>query len=137
VITLPDGQPKAAVAKNDKCIASGHFGLRSSLTNARWRNVEFKPASINDIRSIEPQSSDFENLSIMQPFVEAHAQQYESSLRTEARKHTLQAGVQPIVKFLLSPGRHPNVTIQGVMISTPHLPIFKMIQVFDRSTRRP
>lgn len=39
----------------------------------------------------------------------------------EAKRHELQPGVQPIVDFLMRPGQHPNVTIEGVVISVAPL----------------
>lgn len=37
----------------------------------------------------------------------------------EAKKHELQPGVEPIGSFIRVPGRHPNVTVQGTVISLP------------------
>jgi ribose transport system substrate-binding protein len=45
----------------------------------------------------------------------------EASLWNQARQRALRAGVQPISVFLMQPGRHPNVTLQGAVISLPPL----------------
>lgn len=42
-------------------------------------------------------------------------------LMQEAKRHELRPGVQPIVDFLMKPGRHLDVTIQGVVISVAPL----------------
>lgn len=119
VVTSPDGRTTSTTAHDDSCIPSGHFGLRSTLTSATWRNVMLKPASWDDMSRIQAQAQGANQLSPVTPFALEHARQYEDSMRSEAKKHVLLAGVQPIVNFLLSPGRHPDVTIQGVVISPP------------------
>lgn len=45
----------------------------------------------------------------------------EAALTNLAKTHEVQPGVQPIVNFLLAPGQHPDVAIQGVVISSPPL----------------
>ena len=118
-VTLPDRTSRAAIARDDDCILSGSFGLRSTLTSAKWKNVDVKSASANDLNPIQAQLHGSEYLSVAHPFVEEHTQQYESSIRAEARKRVLQVGVKPIISFLMTPGTYKNVTIQGTVISAP------------------
>ena len=119
MVTLPDRTSRAAIARDDDCILSGSFGLRSTLTSAKWKNVDVKSASANDLNPIQAQLHGSEYLSVAHPFVEEHTQQYESSIRAEARKRVLQVGVKPIISFLMTPGTYKNVTIQGTVISAP------------------
>jgi signal transduction histidine kinase len=119
LVTLPDGTSRAVTTRDDHCILSGSFGLRSSLSSAKWKNLDVKSASASDLNAIQDQSQGSEKLSVAYPFVVEHAQQYESSMRAEARKRVLQAGVKPILSFLMTPGTYKNVTIQGTVISAP------------------
>ena len=55
MVTLPDRTSRAAIARDDDCILSGSFGLRSTLTSAKWKNVDVKSASANDLNPIQAQ----------------------------------------------------------------------------------
>lgn len=52
-----------------------------------------------------------------------------SAFREEAKNYELQPGVQPIGSFIRLPGKHPGITIQGTVISTP-----PMLEVQDETS---
>jgi signal transduction histidine kinase len=123
-VTLPDGRSTTLLAEDRSCIRSGHVGLRSSLTSAKWRNLTISPAQSDDLSAFASQlSADHaeEPSALAEIPIPPRVDRYLTATSREARKHAVQPGVQPIVDFLMSPGRHPNVTLQGVIISTPPL----------------
>ncbi len=123
-VTLPDGASTTSLVDDADCIASGSFGLRSYLTSAKWRNLQVSSATEQDLTQMEQQSKagiNLHDLLLTEPSDPASAELYTTSMRAEARRHETQPGVTPIGDFRLSPGRHSNVTIQGVIISTPPL----------------
>jgi signal transduction histidine kinase len=121
--TLSDGRTTSAIVNDPHCIRSGSFGLRSYSTGATWRNIKFTSAKSSDLNGMQPAnippSSDdlFLNLQLDSERFE----HYTSSIRNEAKRHEIQPGIEPIRDFILSPGRHSNVTIQGIVISRPPL----------------
>jgi signal transduction histidine kinase len=127
-ITLANGRTSGGVSQDDNCLRSGRFGLRSYLTSATWTNVSVTHATEADIDAIvhhaalrsehDPSPRD---IASGEPFDQITLDRYGWAIHAEAKKHELQPGVQPIVSFLMSPGRHPNVRLQGVIISTPPL----------------
>ena len=122
-VTLLDGRTTSSVADDPSCIRSGRFGLRSYLTSATWRNLKVTRATAVDLNSLEtPIAQTTPNDVILaEPFDPPGLRHYLSSVRDEARKHEVQPGVVPIAEFPLMPGRHPYVTVEGVVISTPPL----------------
>ncbi len=123
VVSLPNGQETGYRGRDSDCIRSGRFGLRSYLTSSTWRNLHVSPARIEDIAAIGQlaAASSTAELPPAEPFDPPALNQYAASMLAEAKKHALRPGVQPIRNFLMEPGRHPNVTIQGVITSTPPL----------------
>ncbi|HEX9199604.1 MAG TPA: sensor histidine kinase, partial [Acidobacteriaceae bacterium] len=121
--TLPDGRVTASTVDDRNCIRSGRFGLRSFLTSATWRNIEVTHATSADLNGFPPANllPTAADLFLAAPLDPEHLSQYVSSIRREAKKHEIRPGVEPIGDFPVSPGRHPNVTIQGLVISTPPL----------------
>jgi len=122
-LTFPSGQELTSSVDDPDCIQSGRFGLRSYSTSAAWRNIEVAPATEADLSSF-PQANAPANapdLFLASPMDPEYLDQYISSIRSEAKKHEIRLGVSPISDFPISPGRHPNVTIQGVVISKPPL----------------
>ena len=121
--TWTDGRTTSAAVDDRDCIRSGRFGLRSYLTSAAWRNIEVTSATPADLNGFKPAdilpASD--DLFLAAPLEPQRFDRYMSSIRNEAKKHEIQPGVEPIGDFPLSPGRHSNVTIQGVVISRPPL----------------
>ncbi len=122
-VSLPNGRTTGYSAGDSDCIRTGRFGLRSYLSSGTWKNLRVSPARIEDILAIErlAAGSATTDLPPAEPFDPPALNQYASSMLAEARKHELRPGVQPIVSFLMSPGSHPNVAIQGVITSTPPL----------------
>ncbi|GGH06590.1 hypothetical protein GCM10011586_23440 [Silvibacterium dinghuense] len=120
-VRSPSGVTQALTTADQACIASGHSGVRSNLTSAVWDHLAIRSASKEDLAALHRESAGAVALPIDVPFVPQLTARYETSLEAEARKRALQAGVQPIVTFLMQPGRHPNVTLQGTVISLPPL----------------
>ena len=121
--TLPDGRTTSAAIDDRGCIRSGRFGLRSYLTGATWRNIQVAPATLKDLNGFQRAglSPTSDILSLYVPSDPDHIDRYLSMMRREAKKREIPPGVQPINDFPVSPGRHANVTIQGVVISRPPL----------------
>ncbi|SNT36618.1 Histidine kinase [Granulicella rosea] len=123
-LALADGRVAGGVADDPDCLRTGRFGLRSYLTSVTWRNLSVSPAGPAEIAAIEQQlagSPTPASLASSEPYDALTLDRYATAMRAEAKKHAVQPGVQPIVSFLMQPGRHPHVTIQGVIISTPPL----------------
>jgi len=120
VVTLADGNSTSAVASDSSCIPNGRPGLRSSLTSARWKNLRIGPAQAQDLNGIAAQSTAAANIQSQNPR-SADSERYLAELRDEARKHAVKPGVQTIASFMMAPGRYPNVTLQGVVVSNPPL----------------
>jgi len=123
VTTLPDGRTTSAVVNDPDCIRSGTFGLRSYMTRATWRNIEVTTANASDLNGMQPANSPplSDDLFLNLQLDSERLERYTSSIRNEVRKHETQSGIEPIRDFVLSPGRHSNVTIQGTVISRPPL----------------
>jgi signal transduction histidine kinase len=121
--TLPDGRTTSAALEDRNCIRSGRFGLRSYMSSAKWRNIKVTRATLTDLDNFRPAdlTKTSDNLFLDVPSDPERLERYVSSIRTEAKRHEIQPGVEPIGDFSVSPGRHSNVTIQGVVISRPPL----------------
>jgi two-component sensor histidine kinase len=121
--TFPGGHTSSSIVKDQDCIRSGRFGLRSYLTGATWKNLEVRSAGPEDLGGFDSSAATPvpDGLVLAEPLDRGHLNRYITSLRDEARKHEVVPGVEPISDFPLSPGRHPDVTIQGIVISTPPL----------------
>jgi len=121
--TMPDGRTTSSTVDDQDCIQAGRFGLRSYLTSATWRNLEVTNATSADLSGFETSSAapGPDHLALGEPFAPDRLDRYTASLRDDAKKHEIQPGVEPIAAFPLRPGRHPNVTVQGIVISTPPL----------------
>jgi signal transduction histidine kinase len=123
LIVLTDGRQTAASADDPDCLRTGRFGLRSDVTSATWQHLSITPANSHDIDEIQAvaKASPTRALALVEPFDEPTLDRFQASMRAEAQKHEIQPGVQTIISYLMSPGRHPHVTIQGVITSTPPL----------------
>jgi two-component sensor histidine kinase len=122
-VTLPDGRTTSSVVEDTDCIKSGRFGLRSSLTSAIWRNLKVARATVDDLNALDTPTTptDLNDVILAEPFDTAQLKHYLASVHNEAKKHEVQPGVVQISSFPLSPGRHPDVTVEGVVISTAPL----------------
>lgn len=119
-----DGGTVSSIIRDENCIRSGRFGLRSSFTGAKWRNLRVSPAIDADLAVIENQAkrtSRAHDLLLVEPSNPVSVDRYIASMRDEARKHQIPPGITPIINLQNSPGRHANVTIQGTVISLPPL----------------
>lgn len=119
ILTTPDGQMRAATVQATDCLASGHFGLRSVSAAARWRNIRVSSASLLDLEDVQAAANHDATLPLAGLCAAAELERCEASIRGEATRHAFRGIAQPIGTFLMSPGRHPDVTIQGVIISAP------------------
>jgi hypothetical protein len=112
----------ATIAIRDPgCIKSGRFGLKSYNTGAQWRNVEIRPATQVDLRSM---------LGDMQPELAvprelptgsepAPRNRYFEPIERELQAHRSVVDAQAINSLrLLSPDVPNSVTVQGVVTLT-------------------
>jgi signal transduction histidine kinase len=122
-VTLPDGRASRLLINDTDCLAAGRFGLRSSLNSASWKNLRIAPAAASDLDSSAAPADQVGTLppASIEAASPADAAPYIAAFIAEARKHAVLPGVQPINRFLMSPGRHPDVTLQGTVISSQPL----------------
>ncbi|MFC6646298.1 sensor histidine kinase [Granulicella cerasi] len=120
-LRLADGRVTSLVAHDDSCIASGHLGLRSSRTRASWTPLQVQAPVRDAFEQLRTEALHSVDVPQALPYAPDRTARYEAALRGEAELRVPQAGVQPIVSFLMLPGEHPNVTLQGSVISVPPL----------------
>jgi signal transduction histidine kinase len=131
VVTFSDRTSTSVAATDPSCIKFGRTGLRSSLIATKWKDLQISPAGEEDLRpfqqQLEAHKNDSSNTfnSVLTP--EA-IERYVALTAMEARQHAVLPGVHLIHEFQTSPGRHPGVTLQGVVISNPPL-----VQIQDDS----
>jgi signal transduction histidine kinase len=121
-VTAAEGVSSALVSNDENCIRSGGFGLRSSFSSARWKNLRVTTANESDIATLKRDvgnTSTAHDPLLPEPSSPPYADNYMASAREEATRHRAQPHVTPISYFRLSPGPHPDVTIQGTVISLP------------------
>ena len=117
-----DGQIAHYAVNDAHCIGTGGFGIRSYQTGAAWKNLRMGPATERELRAGSAEDAVSTVPALLTEPDDAYGRGYfHAALLQEARRHTLQPGVATIDSFLWKPGRHPNATIQGVMISLPPL----------------
>lgn len=121
-VTVPQRESSAFVLKDTDCIRSGSFGLRSSFSSSKWKNLSVRAANQADIAALEQDAGHtaiaYDPL-LPEPSSPLYADNYAASAREVATKHDAEPHVTPISFFRLSPGPHPDVTIQGTIISLP------------------
>jgi signal transduction histidine kinase len=131
VVTFSDHTSASVAATDPSCIKSGRTGLRSSLIATKWKDLQISRAGEEDLRPFQQQLEFHQNdpsdtfNSVLTP--EA-IERYIALTAIEARQHAVLPGAQLIHDFQTSPGRHPGVTLQGVVISNPPL-----VQIQDGS----
>jgi signal transduction histidine kinase len=117
--TEPGGRATTLRVSDPNCLRAGHFGLRSTQTSARWKNLHVVPASVLPRHEQEwsgamPPAS-VEGSLLFDP------EAYASVLAAKARTRAVLPGAQPIAQFQYAPGLHPDVTLQGMIISAAPL----------------
>ncbi len=131
VVTFSDRTSTSIAATDPSCIKSGRTGLRSSLTATQWKDLQIAPAGEEDLRPFQQQFQFHQNdpsdtfNSVLTPEGIEH---YIELTAIEATQHAVLPGSHLIHDFQTSPGRHPGVTLQGVVISNPPL-----VQIQDGS----
>ena len=121
-VTAPGGGSSALLVNDKNCIRSGSFGLRSSFSSAKWRNLHVSTANESDLAAIEEnakQTLTAHDLLLTEPSNPGDVARFIDSMRETAAKHLIQPHVTPISYYRLLPGPHPNVTIVGSIISLP------------------
>jgi hypothetical protein len=103
------------------CIKSGRFGLKSYNTGAQWRNVETRPATQRDLRSmigdVQPQLAVPNQFpSGMEP---ASHDRFLEPIERDLQAHRSALNAQAISGLrVLSPDVSSSVTVQGVVTLT-------------------
>ncbi len=148
--TTPEGQITVASVRDPACIKEGRFGLQSYSTGAVWRNVDLRPATENDLKTLlagqipaEPDKA---------PTVAGIADtaifmRYSAPIQRELRGHEADLSAVPIADLrLLAPDHTSHVTVQGVVtlvspmlfvqdssggIAIPHPQTIKPVQIGD------
>ncbi|HEY1803126.1 MAG TPA: histidine kinase [Terracidiphilus sp.] len=121
-VTAPSGEATALRVDDEKCIRSGSFGLRSSFSSAKWKNLRVTGASDGDLAAMgnaTASTADDDRFLLSEPLSAKAAGRFAASMRVEAVKHRIQPGATPISFYRLLPGPHTNVTIVGSIISLP------------------
>jgi len=119
--TSQKGETTTIAIRDPGCIKSGRFGLKSYNTGAQWRNVETRPATQTDLRSmigdIQPRLA-VPNLfpSGMEP---APPDRFLEPIERDLQAHRSGVDAQTISSLrLLSPDVPSSVTVQGVVTLT-------------------
>jgi hypothetical protein len=119
--TSQQGERTTIAIRDPGCIKSGRFGLKSYNTGAQWRNVETRPATQYDLRSmigdIQPRLA-VPNLfpSGMEP---APHDRFLEPIERDLQAHRSGVDAQTISSLrLLSPDVPSSVTVQGVVTLT-------------------
>jgi hypothetical protein len=119
--TSPKGETTTIAIRDPGCIKSGRFGLKSYNTGAQWRNVETRPATQRDLRSmigdIQPQLAVPNQLpSGMEP---APHDRFLEPIERDLQAHRSVVNAQAISGLrVLSPDVSSSVTVQGVVTLT-------------------
>ena len=122
VSATPKNGPTTTIAIRDPdCIKSGRFGLKSYNTGAQWRNVETRPATQRDLRSmignLQPQVAVPTQLPAgMEP---APPGRFLEPIERDLQAHRSAVNAQPISGLrVLSPDVSTSATVQGVVTLT-------------------
>ena len=134
VVTFADSSSVSTTIQDPSCIIAGRTGLRSSLTSARWRNLKIQPADETTLRAFQAKiqhdqifpESNHPDIDLTPASVE----RYMSEMQREALKHVFPKDIQYVSHLVGPPGRGPDVTIVGSVIST--LPLI-MVQDYTGS----
>jgi signal transduction histidine kinase len=123
-VTFSDHSSTFMAASEPSCITSGRTGLRSSLISARWKNFQISRAGDEELwpfRQLFATRQNSPGESAGAAFTPEEIDRYVALTSIQARQRAVLPGVHLIHDFLTSPGRHPDVTIRGVVISNPPL----------------
>ncbi len=148
--TTEKGETTVASVLDPNCIQEGRFGLQSYSTGAIWRNVQLRPATEIDLKTLLagqiPAGPD------KPPPVAGIADtteylRYSAPMQRELRGHQADLGAMPIANLrLLAPDHPSHVTVQGVVtlvspilfvqdssggIAIPHPYTAKPVQIGD------
>jgi signal transduction histidine kinase len=119
--TSQTGETTTIAIRDQSCIKSGRFGLKSYNTGAQWRNVEIRPATQADltamIGSLQPQPAvPFGLPTGMEP---APYDRFLEPIERDLQAHRSEIHAQAISSLrLLSPEAPTSVTVQGVVTLT-------------------
>jgi len=124
-VTFADGSSASATVRDPSCIVAGRTGLRSSLTSARWRNLNIQPAGETNLRAFQADIEHFQTLpESNHPDIDltpASVERYMAATQREALKHVFPKNVQYLSRLVGPTGRGPDVTVVGSVISAPPL----------------
>ena len=113
------GAATIASVEDPKCIEEGRFGLQSYSTGAVWRNVELRPATEKDLRSLlgNQVPSGPEQSGYVPSITDLAAYQRDTApMQRELRDHQADLNALPIANLrLLSPNLPSRVTVHGVV----------------------
>ncbi len=117
--TTEKGDKTIAAVRDPACIQEGRFGLQSYSTGAVWRNVELRPATEQDLRSlignkIPGAPVDPSQLPALSDL--ATYQRDTAPIQRELRDYQTDLHALPIANLrLLAPNTPSPVTVQGVV----------------------
>jgi signal transduction histidine kinase len=119
--TSVSGDSTTAAVRNQDCLQSGRFGLKSYATGALWRNVQVRPATrADEVAMIGPKPP---------PLAVAHdltggatsdtLDRDLEAIDRETKNHHFDAHAIPIGNLrLLAPGKLTQVTVHGIVTLT-------------------
>ena len=119
--TSLSGDSTTAAMRNQDCLQSGRFGLKSYATGALWRNVQVRPATrADEVAMIGPEQPP---LSVAQDLTGgATSDTLDRDLEAidrETKNHHFDPHAIPIGNLrLLAPGRLTQVTVHGIVTLT-------------------
>jgi hypothetical protein len=113
------GEMETATLHDPECLAHGRFGLQSYATGAAWRNLEVRPATKQDLESMQGATSaaGMENKSLLAASAEAWTEQrFFLPMQRELQNHKTDLDALPIANLrLLAPNYSSQVTVHGVV----------------------
>lgn len=119
VLPIRTGDVDAVVIQDTRAI--GQHSMQNIMAQLRGERVPpqtMVPPLLVTRDNIESPSA-ASILGVSHPLNDAQIQSGSEAFLEEAKKHELQPGVQPIGSFIRVPGRHPDATVQGSIISLP------------------
>jgi signal transduction histidine kinase len=119
VEAMNSGRITSLNVHDPQCLRTGHIGLRSFKTSVRWKNLRVRAAT--SLPSPSAMQSQQQPPASIDSTILPNPSSYEAVYAAKARRRAILPGVQSIGQFQYVPGWHPNVTLQGMIISTAPL----------------
>ncbi len=119
--TSLSGDSTTAAVRNQDCLQSGRFGLKSYATGALWRNVQVRPATRGDeVAMIGPEPPPLAVAQVLTGGATSDTLDRDlEAIDRETKNHHFDPHAIPIGNLrLLAPGKLTQVTVHGIVTLT-------------------